>query len=278
MKIKVLLISCVLLTSIIIVAIFVDKDDKVVFESGKSNTIVRSNALTVMYETEADSGEYQVSTENIWPGDEYIFNETLSKCENGGILTWNDENKKVLLQTNISDKCYVYFDKYSMPQITNVEATNITSNSITVNVTASGGDGNVVKYHYSINNGEYISSNSNSYTYENLNAETSYNINVYVTDSNGRKSSSHNANFTTLSDLISFTVTDESTSIITTYYAEKGMTWQKWVNSDYNTDNFTIPEMGVCVNGHSLMGTYYTDVIEDGANFIVSSRFTCAQG
>ena len=39
------------------------------------------------------------------------FNETLSKCENGGVLTWDDENKKVLLQTNSSDKCYVYFDK-----------------------------------------------------------------------------------------------------------------------------------------------------------------------
>ena len=35
----------------------------------------------------------------------------LSRCENGGVLTWDDETQKVLLQTNASDKCYVYFDK-----------------------------------------------------------------------------------------------------------------------------------------------------------------------
>ena len=33
----------------------------------------------------------------MWPESGYIFNENLSKCENGGILTWDDENKKVFL-------------------------------------------------------------------------------------------------------------------------------------------------------------------------------------
>lgn len=84
---------------------------KIVISNDDSNkSIVNNNALTMMYETEAGSGEYQVSSDTMWPQDGYIFNETLSKCENGGKLTWDDQNKKVLLQTNTSDKCYIYFD------------------------------------------------------------------------------------------------------------------------------------------------------------------------
>ena len=64
-----------------------------------------------MYETEANSGEYQVSSDTTWPQDGYIFNEQLSGCENGGTLLWNSETKRVVMQTTSSDKCYVYFDK-----------------------------------------------------------------------------------------------------------------------------------------------------------------------
>ncbi len=73
--------------------------------------VINTNTLTMMYETESSSGEYEVSSDTSWPQDGYIFNERLSGCENGSILTWDDENKRVLLQTNTSDKCYVYFDK-----------------------------------------------------------------------------------------------------------------------------------------------------------------------
>ena len=65
----------------------------------------------MMYETEANSGEYQVSSDTTWPQDGYIFNEQLSGCENGGTLLWNSETKRVVMQTTSSDKCYVYFDK-----------------------------------------------------------------------------------------------------------------------------------------------------------------------
>ena len=65
----------------------------------------------MMYETDYQSGEYQVSSDTIWPESGYTFNENLSKCENGSVLTWDNENKKVLMQANTSDKCYVYFDK-----------------------------------------------------------------------------------------------------------------------------------------------------------------------
>ena len=57
------------------------------------------------------SGEYTVASDNTWPQDGYTFNERLSGCENGSSFTWDDENKRVILSTNVSDKCYVYFDK-----------------------------------------------------------------------------------------------------------------------------------------------------------------------
>ena len=51
-----------------------------------------------------------MATDNKWPGEGYVFNESLSRCENGSKLTWNDETKSVTLKANISDKCYLYFD------------------------------------------------------------------------------------------------------------------------------------------------------------------------
>ena len=56
---------------------------------------MNTNALTMMYETEAGSGEYMVSSDNTWPQDGYTFNERLSGCENGSTLTWDDENKRL---------------------------------------------------------------------------------------------------------------------------------------------------------------------------------------
>ncbi len=87
------------------------QNQHIVIENTKTKkNIINTNALTMMYETEAGSGEYQVSTDTTWPQDGYIFNETLSKCENGGTLFWNNETNKVIMQSNTSDRCYVYFD------------------------------------------------------------------------------------------------------------------------------------------------------------------------
>ncbi len=62
------------------------------------------NALTMMYETSPDSGEYQVSSDVTWAQEGYVFNSVLSKCENGGVLSWNDETKRVIMSSNTSDK------------------------------------------------------------------------------------------------------------------------------------------------------------------------------
>ena len=82
--------------------------------------IMNTNVLTMMYETEAGSGEYQVTSDNAWPQEGYVFNKQLSACENGSELTWDDENKRVIMEANVSDKCYVYFDVYVPPKITDI--------------------------------------------------------------------------------------------------------------------------------------------------------------
>ena len=70
-----------------------------------------SNLLSMMLEISAGTGEYQETTASSWPTKGYTFNENLSKCENGSSLSWDNTKKIVVMSGNISDKCYVYFDK-----------------------------------------------------------------------------------------------------------------------------------------------------------------------
>lgn len=102
---KTVLISCALLTTIIGVYNYCYYDsEKYVLQDEVGNQIINTNALTMMYETEYQSGEYQVSSDSVWPQEGYTFNAELSRCENGSTLTWDDENKKVQVKANTSDK------------------------------------------------------------------------------------------------------------------------------------------------------------------------------
>ena len=107
---KILIILTVLVLGLI--AIFYNNynNDKIVLTNNSNSQIINSNTLTMMYETDYQSGEYQVSSDTVWPQDGYTFNERLSKCENGGVLSWDDENKKVLLQTNTRPTFYLNSD------------------------------------------------------------------------------------------------------------------------------------------------------------------------
>ena len=92
------------------------------YENVNNNEVIRYNdTISMMLETEAGSGNYEMTTANGWPTDGYVFNTIFSKCENGGELSWDDTNKRVLMSGNVSDKCYVYFDKVVIkPVIKNV--------------------------------------------------------------------------------------------------------------------------------------------------------------
>ena len=66
--------------------------------------------VSLMLETKAGSGEYKASTSKTWPTNGYELNTEKSGCENGGTLSYSETTKKVIVKTNISDKCYAYFD------------------------------------------------------------------------------------------------------------------------------------------------------------------------
>ena len=149
--------------------------------------IRRKNAISMMLETEANSKTYVQSTDNKWPTNGYVFNEQMSKCEQGSILKWDDANKKVIMEGNVSDKCYVFFDKYNPIKI-NSSSVTANGNNIVITVNATSGTGSISKYFYSKDNGlNYVESTSNTYTFANL-PIGKYDVKFYVMDSNGKKS------------------------------------------------------------------------------------------
>jgi len=96
------------------------------------NNIKPQNMLSIMLESSDESGNYVMTTQNSWPTDGYVFNSELSKCENGGTLSWDKTNKRVEFSGNNIDKCYVYFDvdtsmslaEYVVSQYTGTQGVN----------------------------------------------------------------------------------------------------------------------------------------------------------
>ena len=96
------------------------------------NNIKPHNMLSIMLESSDGSGNYVMTTQNSWPTDGYVFNSELSKCENGGTLSWDKTNKRVEFSGNNIDKCYVYFDvdtsmslaEYVVSQYTGTQGVN----------------------------------------------------------------------------------------------------------------------------------------------------------
>ena len=114
-KSKLFSISLLLLILVIIIVSYFYNNipNGAIITNNKSNTTSNTNTLTMMYETGPNTGEYQVSSDTTWPQEGYVFNDRLSKCENGSELSWDNENKRVIVSTSVSDKCYVYFDVYA---------------------------------------------------------------------------------------------------------------------------------------------------------------------
>ena len=192
---------CILILGICSYIWFNKDDNKQVYENKKEEIkehAAGSNWLSMMYETGPGTGEYSESKSSLWPESGYIFNDTLSGCENEGELSWNDETKAVILNSNSSDACYVYFDAYIIPVINSVTTSNITTDSITLTVNVTNGNNPVITYYYSKDNGSsYETSNSNTYTFSGLDMGTVYNFSVYVEDSAGYKSEVYNLSETT---------------------------------------------------------------------------------
>ncbi len=193
MKKKIIVfLSCVFIFLVAILFTFNNYyASKEVIINEKNSYLNTDNMMSMMYETASGSGEYMVASDNTWPQEGYVFNERLSGCENGGKLIWDDERKTVTLSTNVSDKCYLYFDKYNVATINSVTVSDSSSESITLTVNATAGQNAIEKYYYSVDDSEYTETNSNVITINGLTSSTEYSINIYAVDSAGQKSNTY---------------------------------------------------------------------------------------
>ena len=144
-----------------------------VYEEGKIQSPKKNtNMLSMMLETDAGSGNYEMTTRDTWPTSGYKFNSTLSKCENGGELSWDNENKRVLMSGNMSDKCYVYFD---------IAVLNLSLDNYIFNWESVDGASSYQIY----SNGELLTTTNNTSAeiYGYYNEPGTYNINVKALDS-----------------------------------------------------------------------------------------------
>ena len=272
-KKKILLISSVLLTlSIVTIIIFNNMDNKennIISNIEKDREVINSNMITMMYETDAGTGVYEETKDTTWPGSGYIFNENLSGCENGGELEYNSINKTVNLLSNKSDQCYVYFDKYDGVWIDNVSITNVTGSSVTLDISATSENGSITTYYYSLNDSEYIESNTNPITINDLNKLTEYKISIYAIDSTNARSNIYEVIVSTIDEsgpvINSVSVSDVTTS---------GFTLTVDATSDIGIERYYYIIESENIAGTSTSNTYTFDGLEIGTtyNIVVFSK------
>ncbi len=210
----------------------------------------------VRYEYSINNGAYQTSNvfSNLSENTNYTINVK-------AIDSIGRESNVYTLQ--------VRTDTYTLPTIS--ISSSATTNSITVSVNATPGDGNIVSYHYSRDNGSnYTTTSSNTYTFSGLTSGATYYLRVYVTDSNGRTSSVATrtqattyvnpsvsrvttSNITSDSITLNVSASGGSNSISRYYYSkDNGSTW---VNSTSSSYTFT----GLSLGTRYTFRVYVTD-------------------
>ena len=110
MKKKIFILFFVLITVTLSTIVFNNHNNNDVFNNNFNEKLIKKDLLTMNLEQTAGAGDYKSVTQSEWPMEGYIFNAELSKCENGGELSWDNAKKVVLMSGNVSDKCYVYFN------------------------------------------------------------------------------------------------------------------------------------------------------------------------
>ena len=113
MKKKIIAVFSVFIAIILVLVIIVYNNsykNDVYVENKTNNKNQVPGLISLMLETKAGSGIYNLSPDGIVPAKGYKLNTEKSGCENGGTISYNETTKKVIVKTNISDKCYAYFD------------------------------------------------------------------------------------------------------------------------------------------------------------------------
>ena len=113
MKKKIIAVFSVFIAIILVLVIIVYNNsykNDVYVENKTNNKNQVPGLISLMLETKAGSGIYNLSPDGIVPAKGYELNTEKSGCENGGTITYNETTKKFILKSNISTKCYAYFD------------------------------------------------------------------------------------------------------------------------------------------------------------------------
>ncbi len=169
-------------------------------EDSVNNQTKITKGISMNLEQTAGAGDYKQVTQSSWPTEGYKFNAELSKCENGGEISWDDTKKAVIVSGNLSDKCYVYFDKYVLPVINDVTV-EVAYTSVHVKVDASEGSNKIEGYYYYLGQRPVQLNGNNEYTYTNLTlGNHPISIIIRVRDTKGKFSIAYEKKIT-LSDL-----------------------------------------------------------------------------
>ncbi len=105
------LVTLVLLVALITSFNYFKTTNTYIDDSVNNHTKI-TKGISMNLEQTAGAGDYKTVTQSSWPTEGYKFNAELSRCENGSTLSWDDTKKAVIVSSNLSDKCYVYFDIY----------------------------------------------------------------------------------------------------------------------------------------------------------------------
>ena len=157
-----------------------------VYEKENKNKPTRiTKGISMNLEQTAGAGDYKTVTQSTWPTDEYVFNEELSRCENGSELSWDDANKKVIVSGNLSDKCYVYFDIYVQRRFDETCNNNTLACYTAKKFTGTQGDNGMYYHDSSLANGagdnsyRYVGANPNNFVCFGSDASTCPDDNLY---------------------------------------------------------------------------------------------------
>ncbi len=81
-----------------------------VISKAKDSAAGSNSGLAIMIQNQA--GKYEKYDKNTWPTDMYVFDKGV--CDNNSEISWDSVTKSVMLTSNKSDRCTIYFKQMPM--------------------------------------------------------------------------------------------------------------------------------------------------------------------
>ena len=99
-------VKLIILFSIVLTAIFIINHNYITFNHKKN--ITEFNGVSIYIQNH--DGEHEIVDIKNVSLQKYKLNNEKSNCENGSIISWNEENQKIEFSITGSDNCNIYFD------------------------------------------------------------------------------------------------------------------------------------------------------------------------